>query len=53
MLKIAPELVDMTRAKPMPFSPQRPLARRAVAGRSFRPQLCAKRQLRRPHARFG
>ena len=53
MLAIAPELVDMTRAKPMPFSPNGPCARAAVAGRSFRPQLRAERQLWRPHARFG
>ncbi len=53
MLAIAPELVDMTRAEACPVLAQRPLARRAVAGRSLRPQLRAERQLRRSHARFG
>ena len=53
MLAIAPELVDMTRAEACPFSPERPLARRAVARRSRLAQLRAERQLRRSHARLG
>ena len=53
MLKIAPELVDMTRAKPTPLSPSGPSPGALSPDDPYRPQLRAKRQLWRPHARFG
>ncbi|MGZ8401527.1 MAG: creatininase family protein [Methyloceanibacter sp.] len=50
MLAIAPELVDMTRAEPMPFFPAGPARGPALARQPGRAELRAKWELRRSHA---